>query len=772
MRRREMPHESGMGKPDSGVSYDLPTFMHHFVISVMSRTEIRHRIPDSRINTLVFCCLALFGMGGSTVAFAGGGSENLFLVVNPRSWASMTVANHYSDWRQIPPSHVFYLDWNSWTDTVSLPTFRERILQPIFEEIRDRGLEQRIDYVVYSCDFPFRVDLAGEYPELSRLPAVGRYASLNGLTYLHELVMRGDPGFVSPSANRYSRLPYRPESPIESRHFRQWYGWNRSGERLELGGTRYMLSTMLGVTHGRGNSVKEILRYLGGGVTADGTPAEGTMYYVTNRDIRTRRRRWPRGSQTDQFRAAVADLQAAGVSSEIVKGTTPRNAPRVAGAMLGTPRFDWEYANSRIIPGAICENFTSFGGDLSESPASAGQTPLSEFLRYGAAGSSGTVEEPLDFQSKFPLASLQVHYARGYSLAEAFYLSVQSPYQLLIVGDALAQPWAVMPQVHLQDIEPGDTVSGNIFITPESPLGGGPRVARWHLWIDGRHAEECLPGEAFEVDTRRLADGYHEFRVVGHVGQEVATQGRIIIPLEIDNHSRQVTLEAASGSQLRHGDVLKITVTSPGADSLELRQGARLLKRTAGGQAEFAVPTSSLGQGPVRLHAVARHRGQVIPWATSSPLELEILPAATWPIFGSGPGGLKPGIQLTLGSRPISVKETIRPDWFAEAGAIPSQDFSILGYFEVPEADTYQFHVVFSGDLAVHVDGREIYRVRDRRFETAFLPVPLGEGTHELRIRGRTLSNGFGSPDRPPLLHVGFGGAGVRAIGAPVFSHP
>ena len=60
-----------------------------------------------------------------------------------------------------------------------------------------------------------------------------------------------------------------------------------------------------------------------------------------------------------------------------------------------------------------------------------------EFLRHGAAGSSGTVTEPYAIQAKFPTPFIQTVYAHGYTLGEAFYQSVSGPYQLLIVGDAL-----------------------------------------------------------------------------------------------------------------------------------------------------------------------------------------------------------------------------------------------------------------------------------------------------------------------------------------------
>ena len=55
---------------------------------------------------------------------------------------------------------------------------------------------------------------------------------------------------------------------------------------------------------------------------------------------------------------------------------------------------------------------------------------------------------------------IHVHYARGCSLAEAFYQSVCGPYQLLIVGDPLCRPWANIPQVSVAAVAPGAILHG------------------------------------------------------------------------------------------------------------------------------------------------------------------------------------------------------------------------------------------------------------------------------------------------------------------------
>ena len=62
---------------------------------------------------------------------------------------------------------------------------------------------------------------------------------------------------------------------------------------------------------------------------------------------------------------------------------------------------------------------------------------MTDWISAGAAGTSGTVTEPYAMQQKFPMPFIHVHYAKGCSLAEAFYQSLMGPYQLLVLGDPL-----------------------------------------------------------------------------------------------------------------------------------------------------------------------------------------------------------------------------------------------------------------------------------------------------------------------------------------------
>ncbi|NDC54959.1 MAG: hypothetical protein EBZ74_11975, partial [Planctomycetia bacterium] len=367
---------------------------------------------------VVFSLVAAVAAGGR--AQGGGGPENVFLVVNAASADSLAVANAYAALRGIPPINVLMLPWQGDREAVPIAAFRTDILRPILQAIDARKLAPQIDCIAYSTDFPWRVDFAGELPR----ELVGRdkfpSGSLTGMTMLHAAVQAGSPAYLDPASNRYWRPVDADGVPATTLGFRGWYGWGPHGELIEAGGSRYLLSVMLGVTDGRGNSLGEILRYLRSAVAADGTRPPGTIYFATNSDVRTTTRSPP-------FAGTVSALEKLGVQAEIVKGVLPIGKRDVAGLMTGAADVDWPGSGCAVLPGAICENLTSFGGIFTPS---AGQTPLSVFLRAGAAGSSGTVIEPYALQAKFPHASIQVHYARGATLAEAFYQAVRSPYQL------------------------------------------------------------------------------------------------------------------------------------------------------------------------------------------------------------------------------------------------------------------------------------------------------------------------------------------------------
>jgi len=566
---------------------------------------------------LLVACVCLDSVT-PTRALAGGGPENVLLLVNSNSESSKTIANHYIQWRKIPPTNVVYVDWKGSLGIASGKNFRDQILMPALKAIDERKLTPQIDYLIYSSDFPWRVELQDAYPDEKFTAPFDPRASTTGATYLTPLLVSGNPAIVMPSVNWYVPGPIEANqwrcaqlSDVRSRGFRSVYLWDNDGKHTtdEDAGQRYLLSTMLGVTRGRGNTVEEVLSYLRRSVEADGTRPKGTIYFMKNADVRS-------SARHDCFAGVAAEINRLGVRAVVQQGRIPSRADDIVGLTTGVINFDLAAAGDRIRPGAICENLTSSGGVLL---AGAAQTPLTEFLRHGAAGSSGTVSEPRAIQAKFPLPSLHLHYARGCSLAEAFYQSVSGPYQLLIVGDPLCQPWAVFPQVAVEGIEPTKTVSGTVTIKPTS-AAGSVGVNVFELFVDGRLVSRNRPGQSISLDTTKLADGFHEIRVVGARATAIETRGRQIIPMMVNNHNATVKLDVFPLPSVGRQGTLKVKVSQPGASEIVVRQNSREVGRVKGEAGEVEIRAIRLGRGPTTLQAFSE--GSVE--ATSPPIPIQV----------------------------------------------------------------------------------------------------------------------------------------------------
>ena len=576
-------------------------------------------------------CVAI-ACGLAAVAQAGGGPENLFLVVNSSSSDSITVANAYANLRGIPPINALMLPWQESTESVDIASFRSELLDPVLKAIDERRLAAQIDCVVYSSDFPWRIDFANEMPaavmkqDLFKFPS----GSLTGMTMLYGAVRSGQgPVWQDPKSNRYWRPLDADGIPVSTDGFRGWHRYGPQGEVTKTAGNRYLLSVMLGVTSGRGNSVAEIISGLQTAAAADGTHPKGTIYFVTSDDVRTTTR-------SPAFPPIVKALDELNVKAEVMKGTVPMGKRDVAGLMMGAADFDWPASQSQILPGAICENLTSFGGIFTPS---AGQTPLSAFMRAGAAGSSGTVVEPYALQAKFPHAAIQLHYVRGATLAEAFYQAVQSPYQLIVVGDPLCRPWATIPKVEVvmatdsAPITAGSSLSGRIDLQPQATIPeptlarSGDRVAaieRFALFIDGVRLAECDPGQLLPLDTAQFADGYHELRVVATEASSVKSQGRWVMPVRFANHGRTLKL-TVEPTRVSVAGAVRVSVMSEGLDNVAVYSMGRVLGRTSGADTTIEVPAELLGCGRVMIRATGRAGLGAANGVNADPVAVEVI---------------------------------------------------------------------------------------------------------------------------------------------------
>jgi len=657
--------------------------------------------------------------------FAGGGPENVVVVVNDDSPSSKLIANHYVRSRKIPNRNVIHLTGIPDRETTNLSTFKTKILLPLLKQMELRKIRQSVDYIVYSADFPTKISILSHRNLLldeirsnrglakgARVPGTsvyGSYASINTLTYFAMAVLSDDPRYLSTDANSYYRVPAhqilaRPfigqqqqeyltaisaftkgsgeafdnaivalkklaaENPSQvavSYWLAKFYavrgdaklsikwltiavqnGWcyrgqtkkekafesirsnplfrgledNIPGQRFAFAPTRgfkhhrrwavngmingqngqgnsFFLSTVLAVTRNFGTTEQESLDQLQASIGADESNPEGTFYFSLGKGVRnaTRKR---------QIKSVVKELKAMGKEAVTIKEDLPQAASDICGLLTGTSKFDFEASESKIVPGAICEHLTSFGGRL----AVPGQTKLSEFIRHGAAGASGTVTEPYALGAKFPHAMLHVHYARGCSLAESFYQSVAGPFQLLIVGDALCQPYAVRPKVTVDGLVSMQEVSKKVKLTFDVSESEVP-VSMVELYVDGVLFYRDRELAALNFDTSLLADGYHEMRAVVTANGLIESNGHQVIPFIVNNDGRSMQIRCDKETWLESDDVI-VEVTSNFGDTISLLQNMRAVAETQETKDDkrplrFKIPAEVLGRGPVEMQAIA-----------------------------------------------------------------------------------------------------------------------------------------------------------------------
>lgn len=690
---------------------------------------------------------------------AGGGGATTLLVVNGRSASSLAVANGYIRRRDLPESHVLWLDDVPATATIDVETFRKRILAPIRKYLADSGLEDEIDLIAYSAGFPYAVNFRsderahGLKPDKYRADA----ASLTGMTFFARQVEAGQVGYLGRQSNQYFSRPVSwsvedarplvlkddakdtvgarvPLSYESARGFRSRYFWGRGPTREGMRDTdRYFLSTMLAYTDVEGNSLPEIDDYLSRAAKSDGTQPGGTVYLMENGDIRSRVRQ-------PFFPAAIAGLNALGRKAQVLaagspgqNGREPKGKPDIIGLVAGARAFRWDVPGSRVLPGAIAESFTSYAGYFGHSS----QTKLTEFLRRGAAGSSGAVREPYAFVEKFPVPQMHVYYAQGCSLAEAYYLSVLSPYQLIVVGDPLTRPFAHFARVSVDLPALDGVLKGTVSFLPRVTPAAGRRIGTLELWVDGKMLKTVPAGAGFDLDTAELADGMHELRVVAVEASPIETRSYGKRMIQVRNRGWRVAFDPVPDA-VRYGETIVLTGRSEGAQRVSVRQAGRVLAQTPvrGGAWRAEVATETLGMGPVELTAFAAYPAGGA--ARSEPVAFEVvLPRllSADSSDASDPTGLVARVEYAKKEAATVVLEGLVDRFTRVLGLRRATQATMSGAFDVQASGLYEFKVETAGKVALRI-GDTWAREFDVSAEMggARIAVPLAEGWHRFEL--------------------------------------
>ena len=364
-----------------------------------------------------------------------------------------------------------------------------------------------------------------------------------------------------------------PNGVLPTRSFSGQSYWAKNGwpNGNEKQGQRYTLSTVLAVTGENQSSVEDSIARLEASVKADGSSPAGLVYFADHKDPRSRTRK-------HQFKFAAAELKSLGREASIGSDVYPKNRGRVIGVTLGSPILDWEKSGSRFLPGAIGDNFTSYGGWWQKT----GQTQLTEFLDAGAAGASGTVYEPYTITAKLPSARWHVHYARGCTLAESYYQSVSGPFQTLIVGDPMCCPFGDFPKFSVEGLKP-DAIIKDDFELEIRAADDGPAIRSYGMFYDGVFLTTIKHPDRFKVAIDDMKDGRHEIRIVGVADTPTANRSTRILEFVVGRTEQKVDGFSDSKST-RLLDSIHLKSADKEEKEIELYQNSRILASTSSDQ--------------------------------------------------------------------------------------------------------------------------------------------------------------------------------------------
>ncbi|MCF7847578.1 MAG: hypothetical protein K9M45_01915 [Kiritimatiellales bacterium] len=520
---------------------------------------------------------------------AGGGGQNLLLLVNPGDEHQVRIAAEYQRLRHIPDGNIVFIEPRQLVgfyrateaDTATGFNYVETYLKPIVDHIIANALRNQIDYISWLGQ-PFRMTgLSGG--------AANAISHDYALTYLNALVGGTTPEDIS-------RAIF-PRDEITASYT------EGANEALIHTNDDLYVGTTLAFTGLFGNSPDDVISNLQRTASADGTRPAGTIYFAENDNIRsnTRESQWP-ATQAGLTARGISFVQEFGVS-----GNTPLNRTDVRGAVIGAATYTIPNG-STYLPGSWADSLTSSGSNFDTR----NQTKAAELIHTGAGGSSGTVIEPYAISARFPHSHIFLYSADGSTIGEAFYKSSGTPLLQLMLGDPLGQPYADVPTVVIDSGPAEDaTVSSNVPVTVSASLSD-PNLAtgidRIDLYIDGKMTD-TMPGSnaTFNVDTTALSDGRHELRFVAVNNAAAQSQNHLLRHVNVDNDGRSVS----AGSDVDAGTSASVNIPvssvagSSTVDRIELRHIGHVVGQLAAGAGSINLDVTPLAFGDNTLVPVA-----------------------------------------------------------------------------------------------------------------------------------------------------------------------
>lgn len=376
---------------------------------------------------------------------AGGGPFNVLVVVNTNSADSVELGEYYAEKHGIPAHHVCRLGIATNLATLTTNEFYALLRNPITNHIATNGLSGQIDYLVLCQEFPTRINNAqGISASLFYGP---RYGGTSG---------------CYPPTSFTSNEYYRAE-----RAFRSADGWSSTNGFVAF----HLISSNL--------ATSKLVVDRGAAAQSSFPSAAIYLNYYGDQD---------RGVREQLFdNAQFSFLSLPGLPIPCV--INPRY--QIMSGKTNVVGYHDGYVyilpvvrtNNVWVSGAFCDHLTSLGGRIPRD----GQDNVIDWMHVGATASFGTVAEPCAYLEKFPDPLMGFYYARGFTVGEAYAMSVEAPYQGLFAGDPLAAPFAAPPVMTVTSQVPYQIVTGNVSVLVSAAArSNGVPAAQLDCYLDER----------------------------------------------------------------------------------------------------------------------------------------------------------------------------------------------------------------------------------------------------------------------------------------------
>jgi hypothetical protein len=595
----------------------------------------------------------------------------VLIIANPASHDALAAANYYRVARGVPDSNVLFID----PAAADFARFAEVNLRALFGTLEARGIGDHIDMILVMPGSDFAVDADGLVADLCPSPMTQfSVGSCYTMAFIADEVLSGTLQFSE--LNQYTA---GANSPVWFDSSTAYLGGQPSGDPAAR---RYFIGAMLGYTGPNGNTLDEVLDMVDRSVAADGTRPAGTFYFMDNPADEARNVR------ASSFANAVTQLAGVGATGEILGGKLPVGRDDCLGIMAGFASSNLETADLTILPGAFCDHLTSYAATFDID----NQMKVSSWIRAGASGSVGTIEEPCNITGKFPKANTHPIYFQGMSLGEAAFRGLRYvPFQGLIYGDPLTRPFAYIPVVAVPDAPTGP-VSGIMTLTPiASTSNPGAAIGSLELLVDGVLVDTAPQEGVLSVDTTGFDEGFHDLRVLAADDTGVRSVGRWVGSVEIDNGPGGAT----AGVNRTTGDLgtaFHVTVGGSGGLAIGARvwNAGRVVASSTGVPATVTVHGRVLGAGVSDLRVQTLFADGSSAWAAPVSVTVDdVDPGAsgTPPVAYGYTRTVEPGASFVL-ELPASFDDALdAANWSVLSAPAQSSMLGGAGSYRVLEAD-------------------------------------------------------------------------------------